>query len=169
MRWLWLKKKKEPNRPWLAFSIQVHQCAWCLLFCGCDFRSWWCCSHIILDWLLASWATDLWSGAPAIYFCCLQKVKQAHGIGKWFLSQLDCKYPRFSICWCYYQIPWALGHSLWGGFAAWVRRHICCFSISGQHTAKSAYRSLFQGAVTYGPWERIWKSWAPGNCNSLCG
>jgi hypothetical protein len=108
----------------LAFPIQVHQCARWLLFCGCDFRSWWCCLHIILDWLLASWATDLWSGAPAIYFGCLQKFKQGHSIGRWFLSQLDCKYPRCSICWCYCQIPWALGHSLWGGFATWGRRLI---------------------------------------------
>jgi len=133
-------KKTEPNCPWLAFPIQVHQCARCLLFCGCDFRSWWCCLHIILDWLLASWAMDLWSGAPAIYFGCLQKVKQTHSIGRWFLSQLDCKYPRCSICWCYCQIPWALGHSLWGGFATWGRRLMyAVFLISGQHTAKSAY------------------------------
>ena len=49
-------------------------------------------------------------------------------------------YPRCSICWCYCQIPWALGHSLWGGFATWGRRLMyAVFLISGQHTAKSAY------------------------------
>lgn len=37
-------------------------------------------------------------------------------------------------------------------------------SSSGQYIAKSAYAALFQGAVSFGPWERIWKSRSPANC-----
>jgi hypothetical protein len=29
---------------------------------------------------------------------------------------------------------------------------------------KSANEPLFQGAVSFGPWERIWKPWAPRKC-----
>ena len=38
------------------------------------------------------------------------------------------------------------------------------FFASGQYTSKSAYEALFIGATSFGPWERIWKSWAPGKC-----
>ncbi|WVZ76728.1 hypothetical protein U9M48_024677 [Paspalum notatum var. saurae] len=43
-------------------------------------------------------------------------------------------------------------------------RHIWRFSSSGQYSAKSAYEGFFQGGILFDPWERIWKSWAPGNC-----
>lgn len=45
-------------------------------------------------------------------------------------------------------------------------RHIWRFSPSGQYSAKSAYEGFFQfqGGILFGSWERIWKSWAPGNC-----
>lgn len=43
-------------------------------------------------------------------------------------------------------------------------QHIWRLSPSKQHSAKSAYAALFQGAVLFEPYERIWKSWAPPNC-----
>ena len=42
--------------------------------------------------------------------------------------------------------------------------HIWLFSSSGKYSAKSAYEYLLQGATQFRPWERIWKSWAPGKC-----
>ena len=42
--------------------------------------------------------------------------------------------------------------------------HVWQFSASGQYTSKSAYEALFIGATSFGPWERIWKSWAPSKC-----
>ncbi|GJN04342.1 hypothetical protein PR202_ga21885 [Eleusine coracana subsp. coracana] len=44
-------------------------------------------------------------------------------------------------------------------------RHTWRFSTSGQYTAKSAYDTLFLGSVPFEPWERVWKSWAPGKCH----
>jgi len=35
---------------------------------------------------------------------------------------------------------------------------------SGQYSTKSAYEAFFVGAIHFRPWERIWKSWAPGKC-----
>jgi hypothetical protein len=42
--------------------------------------------------------------------------------------------------------------------------HIWQFSASSQFSIKSVYEVLFTGAVHFKPWERIWKSWAPGKC-----
>jgi hypothetical protein len=36
---------------------------------------------------------------------------------------------------------------------------------SGQYSAKSSYESLFLGATSFEPCERIWKSWAPPKCH----
>ncbi|GJN32009.1 hypothetical protein PR202_gb20476 [Eleusine coracana subsp. coracana] len=43
--------------------------------------------------------------------------------------------------------------------------HIWRLSPSGKYSAKSAYMSLFGGATLFGPWERIWHSWAPLKCH----
>jgi hypothetical protein len=42
--------------------------------------------------------------------------------------------------------------------------YTCQLSASRKYSAKSAYEGLFIGAVQFRPWERIWKSWAPGKC-----
>jgi len=36
-------------------------------------------------------------------------------------------------------------------------KHLWKLSSSGLYSAKSANEALFQGAVHFGPWERIWK------------
>jgi len=43
-------------------------------------------------------------------------------------------------------------------------RHIWRLSTTGQYTAKSAYDALFQGAIRFEPYERIWRSWTPPKC-----
>ncbi|TVU46560.1 hypothetical protein EJB05_06101 [Eragrostis curvula] len=42
--------------------------------------------------------------------------------------------------------------------------HYWRLSASGQYTAKLAYEALFQGAIQFGPWKIIWKTWAPDKC-----
>jgi len=43
--------------------------------------------------------------------------------------------------------------------------HIWQFSASGQYSAKSAYESFFLGSTQFGPYERIWNTWAPPKCH----
>jgi hypothetical protein len=43
-------------------------------------------------------------------------------------------------------------------------RHVWRLSSNGQYSAKSAYDGFFLGSTIFGPWERIWKSWAPPKC-----
>jgi hypothetical protein len=42
--------------------------------------------------------------------------------------------------------------------------HLWRLSSSGKYSAKSAYTALLQGATSFEPIERIWKTWAPGKC-----
>ena len=42
--------------------------------------------------------------------------------------------------------------------------HIWRLDVSRQYTAKSAYLAFFNGAITFEPWRRIWKTWAPAKC-----
>jgi hypothetical protein len=42
--------------------------------------------------------------------------------------------------------------------------HVWQLSTSGQYSAKSAYEAFFIGSTTFRPWERIWKTCAPGKC-----
>jgi hypothetical protein len=44
-------------------------------------------------------------------------------------------------------------------------KHSWRLSSSGLYSAKSAYWGLFQGSIDFGPWERIWKTWAPNKCH----
>ncbi|TVU34045.1 hypothetical protein EJB05_15869, partial [Eragrostis curvula] len=41
-------------------------------------------------------------------------------------------------------------------------QHTWHFDASGIYSAESAYRAFFNGSVTFEPWRRLWKSWAPG-------
>ena len=41
------------------------------------------------------------------------------------------------------------------------KQHIWRFDASGTYSAKSIYRAFFYGSVTFEPWRRLWKSWAP--------
>ena len=43
-------------------------------------------------------------------------------------------------------------------------KHIWRFSADGQYSAKSAYEGFFLGSTRFGPWEKVWKTWAPPKC-----
>lgn len=41
------------------------------------------------------------------------------------------------------------------------------FESSGIFSTKSAYRNYFLGYVSFEPWKRLWKSWAPSKCKTF--
>ena len=43
-------------------------------------------------------------------------------------------------------------------------RHTWRLDASGCYSSKSAYKAFFYGAVTFEPWRRLWKTWAPAKC-----
>lgn len=47
--------------------------------------------------------------------------------------------------------------------------HLWRFSSSGKYSARLVYELMFQGSISFRPYERIWKSWAPVKCCFSCG
>lgn len=45
-------------------------------------------------------------------------------------------------------------------------RHIWQLDASGVYSARSTYKGFIQGAIVFGPWDWIWKSWAQINVTS---
>ncbi|TVU04225.1 hypothetical protein EJB05_50204, partial [Eragrostis curvula] len=42
--------------------------------------------------------------------------------------------------------------------------HFWRLSSNGVYSAKSAHESMFLGSITFEPYSRIWKTWAPPKC-----
>jgi len=86
------------------------------------------------------------------------------------LVETQCKTPRASCFQPKGTFGWYGFQNLWDLLAERVLQpdvedsHIWKFSASGQYSAKPAYDAMFIGAIQFQPWERIWKSWAPGKC-----
>ena len=38
---------------------------------------------------------------------------------------------------------------------------------SGIFSTRSAYKNFFVGAITFEPWKKVWKTWAPGKCKTF--
>jgi hypothetical protein len=43
-------------------------------------------------------------------------------------------------------------------------RHVWVHSGSGKFSSQSCYSAFFMGAISFEPWKRLWKSWAPPKC-----
>ena len=43
-------------------------------------------------------------------------------------------------------------------------RYTWKLSQDGTYSSKSAYGAFFVGTIKFGPWRRIWKTWAPPRC-----
>jgi hypothetical protein len=41
------------------------------------------------------------------------------------------------------------------------------FEASGIFSTRSAYRNFFVGSISFEPWKRLWKSWAPSKCKTF--
>jgi hypothetical protein len=44
-------------------------------------------------------------------------------------------------------------------------RHVWVHTTSGQFSSRSCYKAFFMGSISFEPWKRLWKSWAPPKCN----
>jgi hypothetical protein len=43
-------------------------------------------------------------------------------------------------------------------------KHVWMHSSSGQFSLKSCYKAFFMGSISFEPWKRLWKTWAPQKC-----
>ena len=76
---------------------------------------------------------------------------------------LVCARCTFSGCHCW--IPWVMGYYIWGGTTARGGRlsYLEIFFVWTVHSKVSIWQ-IFSGGNKIEPYERIWKTWAPGKC-----
>lgn len=164
VRWLWLQKT-EPNRPWSAFPIQVPDPVRALFSVmistnvgnGADTLFW------IDRWINGRCIADL---APRLLAAVPKRRMQRRTVqealtDRTWISDIQGAL-TVGVIVEYLQL-WDLLYGL--ELQPDVDdKHIWRASASGQYSAKSAYECLFYGATKFGPYERIWRSWAPAKC-----
>ena len=161
MRWIWLQKT-EPNRPWAKLPIQVpnHVRSFFLVAIISEVGNG---SHTLFwtdRWLHGQCIADL---APRLYATVPKRrikkciVQEALTDRTW-VKDIQGALTVGAI------VDFLQLWDLLSGFELHPEvedPHIWRLSCSGQYSAKSAYESLFIGAIQFWPWERIWKTWAP--------
>lgn len=164
VRWLWLKKT-DPTKPWATLPFQTNECVQALFSLAVASEVGDGTSTLFWNdrWLLGQSVQDL---SPLIYSTVPRRIANKRTVAKamrdftWLrdihgTASLDVISELLTL----------------GDFVSEVAlqpdvpdTHQWRLSASGQYTAKSAYEALFQGATQFDPWERIWRTWAPGKC-----
>ena len=163
MRWLWLQKT-EPNKPWAFLPVQVHQ--------------------TVKSFFSVAVITQVGNGTNTLFWI----DRWMHGqslvrIVPHFFGTISNRARKRSVHEAMTEMRWisdirgaltvdvlAEYLVLWDLLSDVVLQpeiedtHIWKFSASGRYSAKSAYEAMFIGGIQFRPWERIWKSWAPGKC-----
>ncbi|XP_012704012.1 uncharacterized protein LOC105915054 [Setaria italica] len=166
MRWLWLQKTK-PNKPWAIFPIQVQ--------------------HSVKAFFSVAITSEIGNGKNTLFWT----DRWLHGqsldkLVPHLFGTVSKRAKKRTVYEALTEMRWIadirgaltvavlseyLG--LWDLLSEVVLQpevedlHIWCFSALGRYSAKSAYEALFIGATQFRPYERIWKSWAPGKCKFL--
>jgi hypothetical protein len=162
-RWQWLKKTKA-DRPWTNLDLPSHPNSLALVAIAVKTELG--NGNNTLFW------TDKWlhgcsveSLAPAVFarvpprIRARQTVAEALNNNKWITSI------RGSRSWIVIREFLQLWDCVQGiELNEQEDRHIWVWEARGQYSSRSAYRACFQGSITFEPWKRLWKSWAPNKC-----
>ncbi|XP_039855235.1 uncharacterized protein LOC120713315 [Panicum virgatum] len=171
MRWLWIEKTK-PNRPWAGLEVPVHSNT-VALFAVSVVTSVGNGENTLFwsdRWLHGCSIENL---APNVFKCIPARLKKARTV----------KDALHELTWVS-DIRGALG---WQGLVEYLDlwdvltdvilhvlvvnttddTHHWKFEASGNFSSKSAYRAFFAGSVSFEPWKRLWKSWAPSKCKTF--
>lgn len=166
MRWLWIEKTK-PDRPWAGLEIPVHPHSSAMFAIsvvttigngeGTLFRS---------DcWLHGHSLQEL---APNVLKCVPNRFRKTRTVAA-ALTDLAWVSDIKGALSCLGLIEYL---ELWDALSGFVLSpaediHHWKLNSSGIFSTKSAYRSFFFGSITFEPWKRLWKSWAPGKCKTF--
>lgn len=163
IRWQWFKKTKA-NRPWSDLELPSHSNSMALFAIAVM-------TEIGNGQSTLFW-TDRWlhgcsieALAPSVYACVSPRIRNSRTVAE---ALSDGLWPR--------DIQGGLS---WSGIREFLKlwdclleftltdqedRHIWRLDASGCYSSKSAYKAFFYGAVTFEPWHRLWKTWAPSKC-----
>jgi hypothetical protein len=164
MRWLWLEKT-QPDKPWAAFPIQVQEPVKALFAAAMN--------TIVGDGNTTMFWTDNWLHGTSLAVLAPHIFAQ---VPKRQRNRRKVSEVLHEFQWTH-DIRGALSVAALAEFIGIVDlleevqllsgvpdKHQWRFSASRQYSSKSAYETLFIGAVHFEPWELIWKSWAPKKC-----
>jgi hypothetical protein len=161
VRWP-LLKKSEPNKPWASLPLQLSKDVECLLSLAIITEIGDEASTLFWKdkWLTGKSIQDL---APNLYALVPKRRASRHTVmaaldeEKW-LEDIQGEISVQALM--EYLELWDIleGMVLQEGIPD---RRIWRLSASGEYTAKSTYDAFFEGTLSFDPYERIWKSWAP--------
>jgi hypothetical protein len=164
MRWVWLQKT-EPDRPWAALPIhvpvQVREFFAAAIYSevgdGAKTLFW------TDRWLYGQSISDL---APQLFATVTVRRRKKRTVQEaltnyaWILDIHGALTVRVLVE--YLQL-WDILYDFQLQPDS-EDKHIWRLSTNGQYSAKSAYEGYFLGSTLFGPWDKIWKTWAPPKC-----
>lgn len=166
MRWLWIEKTK-PDRPWGGLEIPVHSNSRAMFAIsiatsignGENTLFW------IDRWLHGCCLEEL---APDVYKSVPLRVRKTRTVAQALQAQSWVSDIRGALSWHglhdYLELWDALSNIM---LNTMEDQHQWRFEASGHFTTKSAYRTFLVGSVTFEPWKRLWKAWAPSKCKTF--
>lgn len=169
-RWPWLMKT-DPNRPWASLPLHVSNEVECLLSLAVT-------SSVGNGKSTLFWKDNWLEGtsikqiAPAIFSMIPKRRRNKRSVseeltnGEWvqaIQSALSIRGEVSIEVVMEFMVLWTLIEEV-ELTEDEPDVHLWRLSSSGQYSAQTAYSALFEGAIRFHPYERIWKSWAPPKC-----
>jgi hypothetical protein len=158
IRWLWLQKV-DSSRPWQGLEISIHPTAAALFNIAID-------SHAGRGNTTLFW-TDKWIQgqaiadlAPMVVAAVPRKIQKKRTVEEALINHQwvsDIKGGLSLIGLSEYLHTWDILQEI--VLSNEEDQHVWKFDKSGVFSSKSAYRAFFNGAITFEPWKRLWKTW----------
>jgi len=163
IRWQWFKKTKA-DRPWSDLELPSHSNSLALFAIAVM-------TEVGNGQNTLFW-TDRWlhgcsieNLAPSVYACVSPRIRNSRTVAA---ALTNVQWPRDiqgGLSWTGIREFLQLWDCLLGfTLTDQEDRHTWRLDSSGCYFSKSAYKAFFCGAVTFEPWHRLWKSWAPSKC-----
>jgi len=162
-RWQWHKKTRT-DRPWIDLELPSHPNSLALfsiavrteLGNGNNTLFW------IDRWLHGCSVENL---APEVFASVSPRVRKRQTVAEALDNNKWVSVIRRSLSWIGIREFLQLWDCVQGlQLNDFEDRHIWKLEPGGCYSSKSAYRAYFQGSVTFEPWRRLWKTWAPNKC-----
>jgi hypothetical protein len=164
IRWLWLQKT-DVSRPWAGLPIQVPRNAKALfqvavvsvLGNGESIKFW------SDRWLQGKTIAD---HCPNLIILIPKRAAKQRTVAQGLADHKWVSDIKGALT---YQVLVEYLH-LWNLIEGVVIRpdtadqHVWRLSNLGNYSSQSAYHAFFTGSITFAPWKRIWKTWAPLRC-----
>jgi hypothetical protein len=162
--WSWLQRT-ESDKPWVQFQIQTCKEVQSLIDMAMV--------TVIGDGTNTYFWKDKWLDgkrikeiAPTLYAMVPKRIINTHKVSEALLNQRWISDFRGALSLVvlldFFQLYRLLEDVVLQPGAP--DSHLWRLSSSGKYSTKSAYNALLQGAISFEPAERIWKTWAPGKC-----